>query len=123
MGNPNKTVNDIFLKTPTDKYNEKIYLQAKILFNLREKFFIKLFNKGIVKSDSDQSDIDYEESIIEKTKLRRQELKIIKEKEKNINNKLFKHYFKYQSPSKMYNTLNDAKNAKEHNIQVNLNVV
>ena len=28
LENPNKTVNGIFLKTPTDKYNEKIYLQA-----------------------------------------------------------------------------------------------
>ena len=44
----------------------------------------------------------------------------MKEKEHNINNKLFKRYFKYQSPSKMYNTLSDAKNAEEHNIQVNL---
>ena len=44
----------------------------------------------------------------------------MKEKEHNINNKLFKHYFKYQSPSKMYNTFSDAKNAEEHNIQVNL---
>ena len=118
-GNLKKTVNDIFLKTPADKYNEKIYLQAKILFNSMEKKFEKFFNKGIIKNDSDQSDIEYEESIAERTKLRRQELDIIKEKEGNINNKLFKYYFK-QSPSKMYNTLSDTKNTEKHNTLVNL---
>ena len=39
LGNQNKTVNNIFLNTPTDKHNKEIYLQAKKLFNLREKFF------------------------------------------------------------------------------------
>ena len=37
LGNPNKTVYDIFLNNPTDKYNKEIYLQVQILFNLREK--------------------------------------------------------------------------------------
>ena len=48
-----------------------MYLQAKILFNLTEKFFKKLSNKKIIRSDSDQSDIarqEYEESIAESTK-------------------------------------------------------
>ena len=70
MGNPNKTVNDVFLKTPTDKYNKDIYSQAKILFDLWEKIFKKLFNKGIISRNSDQSDIlghKYEESIAEKS--------------------------------------------------------
>ena len=39
LGDLNKTVNDIFLNKPTDKYNEKMYLQAWILFNLRENLF------------------------------------------------------------------------------------
>ena len=39
LRNQKYPVDDIFLKTPTGKYNEKIYLQAKILFNLRAKFF------------------------------------------------------------------------------------
>ena len=121
MGNSNKTVNDIFLKKPTDKHNKEIYLQARILFNLRKNFFKKLFNKGIIKNNSDQWDIEeYKESITERTKLRRQELEIIKEKENKINNDLFKKYFKYQSPSNMYNSLSDIKNIEEHNTQVNL---
>ena len=68
----NRTVYDIFLKNPTDKYNKKIYLQAKILFDLREKIFKKLFYKKIIKNNPSQSDIKYEESIAERTKLRRQ---------------------------------------------------
>ena len=91
-----KTANDIFLNTPTNKHNKEIYLQAWIVFNLREKFFKKLFNKGIMKSDSDQSDVEeYEERIAERTKLRKQRLDKIKGKEQNINNKLFKYYFNY----------------------------
>ena len=73
LRNLNKTVYDIILKNPTDKYNKEIYLKAKILFDLRENIFLKLFNKKIIKSDSDQSDIeDYEESIADRTKLRKQ---------------------------------------------------
>ena len=71
LGNLNKTVHDIFLKKPKDKNNKEIFLQARILFDLREKIFKKLFNKGIIRSDSDQSDIvrqEYEESIAERTK-------------------------------------------------------
>ena len=33
---------------------------------------------------------------------------------------MFKEYFKYPTPSKMYNTLSDTKNTERHNIQVNL---
>ena len=33
LRNHKYTVNDIFLKKPTNKHNERIYLQAKILFD------------------------------------------------------------------------------------------
>ena len=70
LRNQKYTVNNIFLKTPTDKHKE-IYLQAKILFNLREKFFTRLFNKGIIKSNSDQSGIKYyRENKIKETRIR-----------------------------------------------------
>ena len=74
FGNPNNTVNDIlFLRNPADEYNKEIYLQAKKLFDLMEEIFKELSKKGIIKSNSDQSGIDdYEESIAERTKLRRQ---------------------------------------------------
>ena len=114
--NAKRTVHDIFLKNTTDKYNRKIYLQAKILFGLRENFLKKLLHKWIIKNNLNQSDIKYEKSIAERTKLKRQRLNKIKEKEQNINNELFKHYFKYLSPSNMYNTLSDVKNTERHDI-------
>ena len=121
LGNPNKIVKDIFLNKPRDKNNREIYLQAQILFDLREKSFKKLFNKKIIRSDSDQSGIEeYEEIIVERTKLRKQWLHEIAKKEKTINLKLFKKYFNYQIPGKMYNVLSDTKNTAKHNIQVNL---
>ena len=121
MVNSNKNVNRILISPPRDKHNEEIYLQAKTLFNLREEIFKKLVNKKIIKSDFDQSSInDYEENIAERIKLRKQKLDKTKEKEQNINNELFKHFFKYQSPSKMYNSLSNTKDIERHNIQVNL---
>ena len=122
LGNPNKTVDDILISPPRDKDNKEIYTQAKILSDLSEQIPKKLVNKGIIKSDFDQSDIDdYEKSIAERTKLRRQELEMIKNKEQYINNNLFKEYFtNYQSPSDMYNRLSDAKKTEEHNIQISL---
>ena len=89
--NAKRTVHDIFLKNPTDKYNKKIYLQAKILFDLREKSFKKLLHKEIIVSNPNQSDIKFEESIAERTKLRRQaeEEKIIRNEDDLIDyNKL-----------------------------------
>ena len=38
LGNSKRTVNNVFLNTPTDKHNKEIYLQVQILFNLRETF-------------------------------------------------------------------------------------
>ena len=43
--NVNRTVHNIFLKNPTDKYNKKIYLQEKILFDLRENVLKNCFIK------------------------------------------------------------------------------
>ena len=122
LGNPNKTVDDILFLKNLDEYNKEIYTQAKMLFNLRERIFKKLVNKKIIETDFDQSSTDnYEESIAERAKLRKQRLNEIKQKEQNINNHLFKEYFEYQSPSKMYNTLSDTKNTEIHNIWINLN--
>ena len=55
-----------------------------------------------------------------RTKLRRQGLDKIKEKEQNIKNELFKKYFNYESPSNMYNILSNTKNTEKHNTLVNL---
>ena len=92
-----------------------------MLFDLRERIFKKLVEKKIIETDSDQSSIDnYEENIVERAKLRKQRLDEIKQKEQYINNNLFKEYFKYPSPSRMYNTFSDTINTERHNICVNL---
>ena len=39
LGNPKRTVYDLFLDTPTDKYNKEIYLQAQKFFSFRENIF------------------------------------------------------------------------------------
>ena len=67
LGNPKITVYDLFLNTPTDTYNNEIYLQAQKLFSLREGIFKKLTNKGIINNDFDQPNIveqKYKESIV-----------------------------------------------------------
>ena len=66
LGNVNRTVYDLFLNTPTDKYNKEIDLQTQKLFSLREDIFKKITNKGIINNDFDQSSIaeqKYRESI------------------------------------------------------------
>ena len=72
LENANRTVYDLFLKTPTDKYNKEICLQVQKLFSLRESIFKKLTNKRIINNDFDQSSIveqKYKKSIAKKTKL------------------------------------------------------
>ena len=64
-------------------------------------------------------EIIFERNIAEGIKLRRQKSNEIKEKEQNINNDLFKEYFKYQSPSDMYKKLNEPKNTEINQIRVN----
>ena len=121
LGNPRNTVDDIlFLKISTDEYRD-IYLQAKTLFNLREKILKKLVGKEIIRSNFDQSGIDdYDENIAERTKLKRQRLHEIERKEQNINNELFKKYFSYQSPSNMYKELVKTENTERNKIKVDL---
>ena len=60
-----------------------------------------------------------EESIVEKTKLRRQRSDEIVKKENMIGPKLFREYFEYLSPSDMYKNLNNSTGSKESKAQVN----
>ena len=60
-----------------------------------------------------------EESIVEKTKLRRQRSDEIVKKENMIGPKLFREYFEYLSPSDMYKNLNKTTGSKESKAQVN----
>ena len=60
-----------------------------------------------------------EESIMERTKLRRQRSDEIANKEKMIDLKLFREYFEYLSPSDMYKNLNKTIGSEENKAQVN----
>ena len=63
LGNSNKTAGDIlYLKTFKNQYNDK---KAKILFDLREEILKKLYHKELIRNY-------YEQSIAQRTKLRRQ---------------------------------------------------
>ena len=114
LGNPRRTIYDIFLNTPADKYNKEIYLQAQKLVILREYILKKLTNKGILNNNSDQLNIveqkceesiaknpkseaelkpKFEKSIAGKTKLKKQRFSEIAKREKMISNDLFKEYF------------------------------
>ena len=57
----------------------------------------------------------FERNIAERIKLKKGGLDEIKQKEQNINNDLFREYFKYQSPSDMYKKLNETKNRTKSN--------
>ena len=54
----------------------------------------------------------FKRNIAERIKLKKEKLDEIKQKEQNINNDLFRKYFKYQSPSDMYKKLNGQKTQK-----------
>ena len=143
LGNPRRTFYDLFLYTPTDKYDKEIYLQGQKLFSLREGVFQELTNKGITNNGFDQSSIvkqkykksiakkpklepelepklepelkpKFEESITERTMLRKQRLNEIAKKEKTIDNNLFKEQFEYSSPSNMYRNLNTTRDIEEN---------
>ena len=69
LGNPRRTVYDLFFNTLANKYNKEVYLQVQKFFSLREDNFKKLTNKGVINNDFDQSSIvkqKYKKSIAKK---------------------------------------------------------
>ena len=69
LGNPRRTVYDLFFNTLANKYNKEVYLQVQKFFSLREDNLKKLTNKGVINNDFDQSSIvkqKYKKSIAKK---------------------------------------------------------
>ena len=69
LGNPRRTVYDLFFNTLANKYNKEVYLQVQKFFSLREDNFKKLTNKRVINNDFDQSSIvkqKYKKSIAKK---------------------------------------------------------
>ena len=72
------------------------------------------------KVDKGKSEPKTEESIAERSKLRRERIAEIKREEENANTLTFRYYFsKYQNVSDMYKTLRETK-GKRHEDQVYL---
>ena len=59
------------------------------------------------------------ESIAKRTKLRRQRLNMVKEKVKNINNKLLHYYLSYLNPSIMLKRLRDVSDERNKDLKIN----
>ena len=103
----------IELEKTKGKDKEKRCNILKVLKNLKSVFtgvYLHYYDKP---SES-------EESIAERTKLRRQRSDEIANKEKMINPKLFKEYFEYLSPSDMHKKLNETIGLGENKAQVNV---
>ena len=101
---------------------KSILLNAMKLFDIRKKV-ISLFRKGFIKSLDYPSAVKLkqepkpEESVGERTKLRKQRLNEVAENEKKINLKLFKRYFKYSSLVDLHKNLNESINTERNKIQ------
>ena len=101
------------LKNAKGKGKNKRHKILEVLENLQSVFTGTYLHYKDVPSES-------EESIAERTKLRRQRSDEIANKEKMINSKFFAEYFEYLSPSDMYKTLNKTISLEENEAQVNV---
>ena len=93
-----------------DKNNK--YKILDVLKNLKSIFTGLYFHYKDVPLES-------EESIAERTKLRRQRSDEISNKEKIIDPESFRKYFEYLSPKDMYKNLNEIIDPEENKAQVN----
>ena len=84
-----------------------------ILDNIKSSLFDNVYFHYQDKSS------ETEESIAQRTKLRRQRSDEIAKKEKKVSLDLFKRYFDYLNPSSMYKALNETKISGKNRAQVN----
>ena len=89
------------LEKSKSKGKDRRHNILNVLKNLKSVFTGVYLNYSNKPSES-------EESIAERTKLRRQRSDEIAKKEKMIDSKLFREYFEYLSPSDMYKNLNNT---------------
>ena len=108
-----KTPDITRLKNPKSKGRNKRHKILEVLENLESVFTGTYLHYKDVPSES-------EESIAERTKLRRQRSDEIANKEKMIDLKLFREYFEYLSPSDMYKNLNNTIASEKNEAQANV---
>ena len=61
---------------------------------------------------------EFERSIADRVKLRKQKLDIINKNKEKVNNKLFKEYFNYSNPDTMIRILKDSGDEKKDMIEL-----
>ena len=64
---------------------------------------------------------EFERSIADRVKLRKQKLGIINENKEKINNELFKEYFNYLNPDTLIRVLKDEDDEKNKNMVESIN--
>ena len=101
---------------------KSILLTAMKLFHIRNTI-VSLFRNGFIKPLHYQSTVKLkqeskpEESVGERTKLRKQRLNEIATNEKKISLELFRKYFEYLRPLDMYKNLNESINTARNEFQ------
>ena len=101
---------------------KSILLNAMKLFDIRNTI-VSLFKNGFIGPLDYQSTVKLEhepkpeESVRERTKLRRQRLNEIAKNEKEINLELFRKYFEYSSSVDTYKNLNELINTEKNTAQ------
>ena len=119
----NKFLPKRFIKDITDD-QKSILLNAMKLFDIKNTI-VSLFRNGFIKSLDYQSTLKLEqkskpeESVEERTTLRKQRFDEIAKNEKEINLELFRKYFKYSSPVHVYKNLNELINTDANKVQAN----
>ena len=87
---------------------------------LRKTIF-KKFLKTYLHYGKLPKETEFERSIADRVKLRKQKLDIINKNKEKINNELFKEYFNYSNPDTMNRILKDAGDEKNKNMVESIN--
>ena len=87
---------------------------------LRKTIF-KKFLKTYLQYGKLPKETEFERSIADRVKLRKQKLDIINKNKEKINNELFKEYFNYSNPDTMNRILKDAGDEKNKNMVESIN--
>ena len=103
------------LKNIKGKDKNKIHKILEVLENLKSK---SIFTGAYLHYND--VPLDSEESIAERTKLKRKRSNEIANKEKMIDFKSYREYFEYLSPSDMYKNLNNTIASEKNEAQANV---
>ena len=92
---------------------------------LLQKFLINKKAQVLVhrasKVDKGKSKLKIQESIAERTKLRRHKIDMVAKKKKNVNNELFNYFLKYSNPDIKFRRLRDSTDEKNKSLVESIN--